>query len=279
MERILKWLLIGAVAVVVTLFVGGALFGTGDTQKSPGTGDQQVASSGSDSSFSSDSKGDEGDADGPVVTEDEGPTIQRVGELPTIPDATRNRTDEARHLYKRLMAFKDERQFHECGFGACGNYDQWQDAVHDLSDRATTDFMRYMSFAVMDLTMVATEYMNTRGAENDTTQSVRATIEAGLKRRPDVEPGEGFVIQTDRVCKSMEPLNEFARAMNNENFDKRILVEPECPRVYRNTVVKGPLDRAQDINGSWFFKVRTDEHGEIWIGDGQVAFRKPADGE
>lgn len=207
--------------------------------------------------------------------EEQRPDLQLYKNIPNAPEKVRRQKEIARGLLDELIDFKDESKFQECGFGACGSYSEWKRRVERLREQTTTDFMNYTGVTVAKISQLALEYLQSGGEENAQTRSMRKELTKGLRKIPEISNGEGIIVGTDRACDSMERFNQFARAMNNENFDEDILTEPHCPRIYQNTIVKGPLDEAQNINGTWFVKIKMPKNREVWISVSQVAFKNP----
>lgn len=211
---------------------------------------------------------------------DDGPEIRRYSDLPEIPEEVRRQKREARRLYERLMEFKNDPLFLDVGLGACCRYAEWEDEVEELSEKGGLDLFR-VNGSLNLLSFLAIDYLNTGGRETEETRRMRRSIESDFKARADISEGQGVVIEEDYRFESMKQVNAYMRAWNENDQQKmdEILgcTAIGCPLLYRNTVVEGPLDTAKDLRERWNVKVRTKEHGIVWVRDGIVAFRMPED--
>ena len=74
-------------------------------------------------------------------------------------------------LYLKLMEFKDKNDFHEFGFGAGGKYNSWQKSVQIES--VNEDYNNLLKANFGDLQMLANEFLENKGEENDYTKFIQ----------------------------------------------------------------------------------------------------------
>lgn len=87
---------------------------------------------------------------------------------------------ELKKLYNELMNFKDDPEFHKVGFGECCKYNKWKLRLEALRDGHKLKTMAE-KVAAVNLLMLAIEYKNTEGGENDYTIETKNLIVQGFE--------------------------------------------------------------------------------------------------
>lgn len=89
---------------------------------------------------------------------------------------------EITSLFDDLQNFKDEKTFHEYGFGSAGPYSWWFERVDELnnSPHAKEILLNY-GFAIGDLQMLGLEYVKSRGAETEYSMWAKNRILDGIR--------------------------------------------------------------------------------------------------
>lgn len=89
---------------------------------------------------------------------------------------------EITSLFDDLQNFKDEKTFHEYGFGLAGPYRWWFERVDELnnSPHAKEILLNY-GFAIGDLQMLGLEYVKSRGAETEYSMWTKNRILDGIR--------------------------------------------------------------------------------------------------
>ncbi len=125
-------------------------------------------------------------------------------EPPIPPEAFQKQMDafrsRATQYFEELMAFKDDPQFHQVGYGQCCRYHQWAEEVEALgkelheADMPNGSEYWYRLFmlkqSVGRFWQIGWEYVRSNGAETDLTNEFMPDVRAGLYG-PWPERGDG----------------------------------------------------------------------------------------
>lgn len=115
-------------------------------------------------------------------------------EANVISDETRKRMrDATKELYNQLMTFKDDKKFHEVGFGTCCKYNKWLVTVDKVSEKWNSitesasikekmdDRNLNLSTSISYLRMIATNYMRNKGVNDNFTNEQLPNIKKTLQ--------------------------------------------------------------------------------------------------
>ena len=77
---------------------------------------------------------------------------------------------EFQELYKELLSFKNEADFHSYGFGRGGEYNRWLTSFEEASKEDCKILLIEYGFVFNELKALGLEYLKTKGKENDYTR-------------------------------------------------------------------------------------------------------------
>jgi len=101
--------------------------------------------------------------------------------LNKIPIEMHSAISHSGELYKELLLFKNDLYFHEQGFKD-PTASKWLKELNYLkSKKESHDFLKFVKFVPEDLFLLASEYISTKGMENEYTTTIRQIIEQSLK--------------------------------------------------------------------------------------------------
>ncbi len=227
---------------------------------------------------------------------------------------------ELKVLYEELQGFKDNPNFHQVGFGCC-RFKKWMVKVEAIRSKTEERGLKlfyltvaFPPFYLLDIgmdylyigTLGFTKYSQRQEDTEGRIKRMEAEIAAGLAPEPQLKKGQGVVLSTDSVCNSLDIYKKFFAAAQEElrtrNYAESesdaILYGPDCHRVYRKTVVTGPLASKElpwsDGSSSTYHQVQMPGctrkyHGrlsifcfadgtKLWFHAGSVKFKsKPSD--
>ncbi len=187
-----------------------------------------------------------------------------------------NDAQEAKTLYEELKEFKDNPKFHQVGFARCCRFYKWMEKVQTLRSKKTgTAILMEVGFLPGDLLQLGMEYMKSRGIPTTSySREMEATIAAGLAPEPQIEEGQGVVINLDRACVSLDSFKKFIIAINDKKFREAgtIIYGPDCSRVYEKTVVIGPL-ASEDLSFLGIVhQVKMPDGSRVWVWGNSIMF-------
>ncbi len=90
-------------------------------------------------------------------------------------------------LYKELIAFKGKSDFATFGLGAGGPYGEWFGKVKRLSEDPYSNLLLRKEIAPNDLIGLATEYISTKGRENEYTRTINTIIKLAFIPEENIE--------------------------------------------------------------------------------------------
>lgn len=80
-------------------------------------------------------------------------------------------------LYEELLGFKTNTDFKEKGFAPSGPYTDWHEKVLKLTKQEKNEFVLKHGIGASDLLNLGMEYVRTKGADNDNTESYKRHFE------------------------------------------------------------------------------------------------------
>ena len=202
-----------------------------------------------------------------------------VAQSSTMPEPT-SRTTQAgnelyvRSLYEELQSFKYDPEFHRVGFAICCRFNAWKVKVDKLSEQSGIEFLTEFGFAPGDLFILGQSYR-----EGDYSSSyvvdMEKRIEIGLANEPQAGAGQGVMTSTDSACKTLDVWRRWVKALYSQNYvlESAIIDGTDCPRVYQNTIVSGPLATDSfEIDGVvWKFQLAALPDGtELWFSEWDI---------
>ena len=96
-------------------------------------------------------------------------------------EATEKLKTEFKKLYKELMKFKKEKDFHELGFGVGSPYKKWFDEVDLLSNNPNGKLLLKYGVLPGELKTLGTEYLQSQGKETEYTTFINSEIKRNFK--------------------------------------------------------------------------------------------------
>ncbi|MEY3085583.1 MAG: hypothetical protein RL037_1763 [Bacteroidota bacterium] len=96
-------------------------------------------------------------------------------------ETTEKLKTEFKKLYKELIKFKKEKDFHELGFGVGSPYKKWFDEVDLLSNNPNCKLLLKFGVLPGELKTLGTEYLQSRGRETEYTTFINSEIKRNFK--------------------------------------------------------------------------------------------------
>ncbi len=88
---------------------------------------------------------------------------------------------EFKKLYKELLKFKKEKDFHELGFGIGSPYKKWFDDVDLLSNDPNCKFLLKFGVLPGELHTLGIEYLKSKGKETEYSTFINSEIKRNFK--------------------------------------------------------------------------------------------------
>jgi len=129
---------------------------------------------------------DEGDVYVAQLQEEAKQAVKEFKIVKSSPEQIAADREEIRLLYTSLMQFKDEPEFHEKGFGIGLNYtNEWLEDVKRVDSRMSVKKGYPLALAASAgyLRQLGSEYIASKGHENQLTRDFRKFVEEGLAQQ------------------------------------------------------------------------------------------------
>ena len=202
-----------------------------------------------------------------------------VAQSSTMPEPTSRATQAGNELYvqslyEELQSFKYDPEFHRVGFAICCRFNAWKVKVDKLADQTGLEFSSQFGFFPDDLLYLSQSYM-AGDYSSSYVVDMEKRIEIGLADEPQAGAGEGIMISTSSACKTLDVWRRRVDALLSKNYalESAIIDGTDCPRVYQNTIVSGPLATDSfEIDGVvWKFQLAALPDGsELWFSEWDI---------
>lgn len=100
----------------------------------------------------------------------------------SLPVAWSSDALEFAEIYRRLLEFKGDPDFHALCFAQSSPYKSWEQELNALGDRSGTKLLTETGIVPGDLWQMAWDYCNNEGGETDHTRFVRGEMKPGWAR-------------------------------------------------------------------------------------------------
>lgn len=88
--------------------------------------------------------------------------------------------EQTKALYNELMIFKNDKAFHEFGFGVGGKNHDWLDRIERIENDPDANLLLENGIAVGEVKMLGLEYIKSKGKETEYTQFIIPEIKKAL---------------------------------------------------------------------------------------------------